>query len=55
MTPEDGVTGYAWDKTQGPCCAIACGASTIYRNYFGLDGAPRTAASQIENLRDVLT
>ena len=20
VTPEDGVTGYAWDKTQGPCC-----------------------------------
>ena len=55
VTPEDGVTGYAWDKTQGPCCAIACGASTIYRNYFGLDGAPQTASSQIENLRDVLT
>ena len=55
VTPEDGVTGYAWDKTQGPCCAIACGASTIYRNYFGLNGAPQTASSQIENLRDVLT
>ena len=54
VTPEDGVTGYAWDKTQGPCCAIACGASTIYRNYFGLNGAPQTKDSQIENLRDVL-
>ena len=54
MTPEDGVTGYAWDKTQGPCCAIACGASTIYRNYFGLDGTPQTSTTQIENLRDVL-
>ena len=28
--------------------AIACGASTIYRNYFGLDGAPQTASSQID-------
>lgn len=25
--------GYAGDATQGPACAIACGAGTIYRNY----------------------
>ena len=46
VTPEDGVTGYAWDKTQGPCCAIACGASTIYRNYFGIEGEPQTQVPQ---------
>ncbi len=34
VTPEDGVSGYAGDPTQGPACAIACGAGTIYRNYF---------------------
>ena len=34
VTPEDGVTGYAGDPTQGQACAIACGAGTIYRNYF---------------------
>lgn len=34
VTPEDGVTGYDWDPTQGPACAIAAGAATIYRNYF---------------------
>jgi hypothetical protein len=33
-TPEDGVTGYQNDGTQGPACAIAAGAATIYRNYF---------------------
>ena len=33
-TPEDGVTCYAADRTQGPACAIAAGAATIYRNYF---------------------
>ena len=32
--PSDGITGYAYDRTQGPACAIACGAGTIYRNYF---------------------
>jgi hypothetical protein len=37
--PEDGVGIYEYDPTQGPACAIACGAGTIYRNYFvELDG-----------------
>jgi len=34
ITPEDGVDRYENDHTQGPACAIACGAGTIYRNYF---------------------
>jgi hypothetical protein len=34
VTPEDGVTRYSGDHTQGPACAIAAGAATIYRNYF---------------------
>ncbi len=34
ITPEDGVTRYIGDRTQGPACAIAAGAGTIYRNYF---------------------
>lgn len=34
VTPEQGVTRYQNDKTQGPACAIACGAELIYRNYF---------------------
>ena len=33
-TPEEGVGIYSYDRTQGPACAIACGAGTIYRNYF---------------------
>lgn len=32
--PEDGVGIYENDKTQGPACAISCGAGTVYRNYF---------------------
>jgi hypothetical protein len=32
VTPEDGVTRYQHDRTQGPACAIAAGAATIYRN-----------------------
>ena len=34
VTPESGVDIYENDYTQGPACAIACGAGTIYRNYF---------------------
>ncbi len=34
VSPERGVDGYENDRTQGPACAIACGAGTIYRNYF---------------------
>lgn len=34
VTPEKGVGVYEYDKTQGPACAVACGAGTIYRNYF---------------------
>jgi hypothetical protein len=34
VTPEQGITGYAHDRTQGPACAMAAAAGTIYRNYF---------------------
>jgi hypothetical protein len=34
ISPERGVGIYENDYTQGPACAIACGAGTIYRNYF---------------------
>jgi hypothetical protein len=33
-TPEHGIGIYEYDHTQGPACAIAAGAGTIYRNYF---------------------
>ncbi|MFM7928638.1 MAG: hypothetical protein ACKO9Q_13095, partial [Pirellula sp.] len=34
ITPEQGVGIYQNDPTQVPACAVACGAGTIYRNYF---------------------
>src|SRR5699024_7983993 len=41
IRPEDGVGIYENDHTKGPACAIACGAGTIYRNYFvQIDGKP---------------
>lgn len=52
VTPERGIDIYEHDFTQGPACAIACGAGTIYRNYFvpvnGQTG--QTADNQIDCL-----
>jgi hypothetical protein len=55
ITPEDGVTGYQNDRTQGPACAVAAGAATIYRNYLvPVDGAiGQTADRQIDCLADI--
>jgi hypothetical protein len=55
LTPEHGVTIYTNDHTQGPACAIAAGAATIYRNYFApVDGRQgQTAARQFDGLADL--
>jgi hypothetical protein len=55
VTPEAGVGIYENDRTQGPACAIACGAGTIYRNYFvRVDGiAGQTADRQVDCLHDL--
>jgi hypothetical protein len=52
VAPEDGVTRYSGDHTQGPACAIAAGAATIYRNYFAsVDGeVGQTRQRQIDAL-----
>jgi hypothetical protein len=54
-TPEHGVGIYENDHTQGPACAIAAGAGTIFRNYFvevnGRIG--QTADNQIDCLADI--
>lgn len=51
-TPEHGVTCYRHDRTQGPACAIAAGAATIYRNYFVPvgDAIGQTAKRQLNGL-----
>jgi len=36
VRPECGIGIYENDLTQGPACAIAAGAGTIYRNYFAV-------------------
>ena len=55
VTPEDGVTRYEHDRTQGPACAIAAGAATIYRNYFAPvgDQIGQSATNQLDGLADV--
>ncbi len=55
VTPENGVTIYQYDHTQGPACAIAASAATIYRNYFapvaGSEG--QTEDRQFDGLADL--
>lgn len=55
ITPEQGVTRYQSDPTQGPACAMAAGAATIYRNYLApVGGSPgQTAKRQLDGLADV--
>jgi len=55
VTPEQGIAIYENDLTQGPACAIACGAGTIHRNYFvELDGqVGQTEAKQVDCLEEI--
>ncbi len=55
ITPEEGVDIYEDDLTQGPACAIAAGAGTIYRNYFvPVNGqVGQSASNQIDCLADI--
>jgi hypothetical protein len=55
VTPEQGVSRYKDDHTQGLACAIAAGAATIYRNYFAPVGTGhgQTAKRQIDTLAPV--
>lgn len=38
-TPQQGITKYVLDKTQGPVCAMVCPFGTLYRNYFSMPNA----------------
>ena len=55
ITPEQGIDRYEGDHTQGPACAIAAGAGTIYRNYFVNVGGQigQSADRQIDCLADL--
>jgi len=55
VTPEEGVGVYENDRTQGPACAVAAGAGTIYRNYFTIVNGQigQSAGNQIDCLADI--
>lgn len=57
VTPERGVGIYENDHTQGPACAVAAGAGTIYRNYFAIVNGQvgQSAGNQIDCLADIGT
>jgi hypothetical protein len=57
LMPENGVDIYETDYTQGPACAITCGAGTIYRNYFvPLNGkVGQSKDNQVDCLLDIGT
>ncbi|QWX85221.1 hypothetical protein H0I23_06175 [Cellulophaga sp. HaHaR_3_176] len=55
ISPKEGIDIYENDFTQGPACAIACGAGTIYRNYFALvnNQIGQTDTHQIDCLNSI--
>ncbi len=55
VSPEDGVTRYFHDRTQGPACALAAAAATVYRNYFVPIGSHvgQSRDRQVDCLRDL--
>lgn len=57
VTPEYGIARYAGDNTQGPDCALACAAGTLYRNYARImpnDQKGQSADNQINYLDDLV-
>jgi hypothetical protein len=55
VAPEDGITRYQSDPTQGPACAMACAPATVFRNYLApVDGQQgQTRDKQIDALHDL--
>ena len=55
VTPDDGIDRYENDRTQGPACAVACGAGTIYRNYLApvAGGIGQAHDRQVDCLADL--
>lgn len=55
VSPESGVDIYENDYTQGPACAITCGAGTVYRNYFVKlkDQIGQSRSNQVDCLNDI--
>jgi hypothetical protein len=55
VVPEDGITRYEMDPTQGPACALAAAAATVVRNYFvDVAGSPGQTHDRQINTLDAL-
>ena len=54
VSPARGVTIYANDRTQGPVCALACPAGTVFRNYL-CQGGQGQGETQVDNAADIAT
>lgn len=56
INPEDGVTRYQHDHTQGPACAMAAGPATLFRNYgiWVNSQQGQTSAQQINTLSELI-
>ena len=52
IRPENGITIYAHDNTQGPICSLCCPAGLAYRNYIYNGG--QTYNKQIRVLINVI-
>ncbi len=55
VVPENGVGIYEHDYTQGPACAIAAGAGTVFRNYLVpvKNQTGQSADCQVDCLADI--
>ena len=62
VTPEHGVTGYVFDRTQGPACALACPGALAFRQFFAgteeqhrysAQGRGQAHGNQLDLLADV--
>ena len=55
VAPEDGVTRYQHDRTQGPACAMAAAPALIYRNHFVPvgDGVGQTRDRQLNGIAGI--
>lgn len=49
VRPEDGITIYEDDRTQGPVCAMSCPAASVYRNYL-VKGTGQADGKQLDLL-----
>ena len=52
--PEDGISIYTKNPTQGPIVAESSPAGTFFRNYLIYNGKPQTAETQINTLSEAL-